>query len=810
MSVEENCILAGKNNTSITFLEYGGIPANIGYNILFFAIVVMLFSVFRKIAGDYGRIALMQLGEERKSLNNEEEKPTNGYNVWTSMFYGDHSKTKQDKPSINADGPAVTTQTEELPHNKAPTFFDWLPAMIKIKDEDIRLKSGVDAVQYLQFQRYLILLTIILCVLSIGVILPVNYSGSQELGRENFGRTTVSNIPTNSDKLWVHTIFCMLFFLITVGMMRHFSTHLPYREENDNVSQTLFVSGIPLERTDASLIKQHFQEAYPDVMVTDVQFAYDIAKLKKLDTQRRDARLNRLHCEGIYSKTGERPRLREGTCGQIGCCDCCGGPKVDAIDYYSGLEEELTRQVMSEKGRALQSNLGMAFVTVQNEVMAGRIVNDYATLKTGPPTVSSVSKQLHSTVWSVDFAPKPDDIVWENLSVGPLLWWSSVIFVNIALFILLFFLTTPSVIMTSPVGSKNIEDAVKEAKSPFISQFLPTLLLWTFAALLPLLVIYSSYYCEFHWTRTKLNHTIMRKTFLFLILMVLVLPSLGLASAQALFEYWIKSSNKDVPLRWGCIFLPENGAFFVNYVITSAFIGTALELIRFPELFLYAITMLWTRSKAEKITKRSRLAYEFQYGVQYAWVLTTFSIVLVYSITCPLVTPAGLVYIIFKHLVDRYNIYFAYGPSRIDKDTHNTAINFVVIAGMLLQLSVLFFSVLRLGSVDPRSILISVFLVLCIGLYIAKVCFNIWMGYIPPAYDEFTNIEDQAPSADDDAKNFIPDVLQEERDVTTVEPGEAATKGIAAPKHAYGTMDGPTSERIHYTHRDTPDTSDEE
>ena len=53
------------------------------------------------------------------------------------------------------------------------------------------------------------------------------------------------------------------------------------------------------------------------------------------------------------------------------------------------------------------------------------------------------------------------------------------------------------------------------------------------------------------------------------------------------------------------------------------------------------------------------------------------------------------------------------------------------------------------GSVDPRSILLSVFLVLCIGLYIAKVCFNIWMGYIPPAYDEFTNVEDQAPLEDE-------------------------------------------------------------
>ena len=56
-------------------------------------------------------------------------------------------------------------------------------------------KSGADAVQYLQFQRYLIVLMVIIVVLSIGVILPVNFSGSQETGADNFGRTTISNIP---------------------------------------------------------------------------------------------------------------------------------------------------------------------------------------------------------------------------------------------------------------------------------------------------------------------------------------------------------------------------------------------------------------------------------------------------------------------------------------------------------------------------------------------------------------------------------------------------------------------------------------
>lgn len=47
--------------------------------------------------------------------------------------------------------------------------------------------------------------------------------------------------------------------------------------------------------------------------------------------------------------------------------------------------------------------------------------------------------------------------------------------------------------------------------------------------------------------------------------------------------------------RWQCVFLPDKGAFFVNYVVTSALIGTSLELIRFPELIMYAIRLSLSR-----------------------------------------------------------------------------------------------------------------------------------------------------------------------------------------------------------------------
>ena len=50
-----------------------------------------------------------------------------------------------------------------------------------------------------------------------------------------------------------------------------------------------------------------------------------------------------------------------------------------------------------------------------------------------------------------------------------------------------------------------------------------------------------------------------------------------------------------------------------------------------------------------------------------------------------------------KHMTDRYNIYFAYAPSKIDKNIHASAINFVIVAAILLQFSVVFFTILRAG-----------------------------------------------------------------------------------------------------------------
>ena len=82
--------------------------------------------------------------------------------------------------------------------------------------------------------------------------------------------------------------------------------------------------------------------------------------------------------------------------------------------------------------------------------------------------------------------------------------------------------------------------------------------------------------------------------------------------------------------------------------------GTALELVRFAELLLYGFQLMMARSASERHTLRQRRREApFEYGNHYAWFLSIFSITMAYSLSCPLITPFGLLYAVMKHFVDR-------------------------------------------------------------------------------------------------------------------------------------------------------------
>ena len=233
----------GSESEAIVFFKekwYGGIPQNLAFNLIGWLLLMILFSVLRRAAGNYGRLALV-----RKDDQDETSK-------WTQLFYAPDDVTGfaladyPDGPTFASTGninrivqrdfddnvfspeeendTSVVAAEEALKEDRH--FFAWIVKIFTLSDEKILRKCGTDAVQYLKFQRHLILLVTIMMIMCICVILPINFQGELQGDNSDFGHTTISNLNGSADWLWIHAIMTVLFFPLGILIMRHFSIGL--------------------------------------------------------------------------------------------------------------------------------------------------------------------------------------------------------------------------------------------------------------------------------------------------------------------------------------------------------------------------------------------------------------------------------------------------------------------------------------------------------------------------------------------------------------------------------------------------------
>ena len=328
----------------------------------------------------------------------------------------------------------------------------------------------------------------------------------------------------------------------------------------------------------------------------------------------------------IFDNTNVRPKMHPFHFGSVfeKCCcfcECClkdGNKKeTDSINFYTEKEADLKNKIEIYKDVVLKHPLGIFFVTFEDQFMAGKFLKDYHLgfiggflrrnftdkgrctdfyLCRNLAKSSSISTQIKSDMWSVKYATSPSNIIWENVHKYGLSWWLRVFLINIVLFILMIFFTTPSILiskLTSIDSVGNINNEIKKILPDYLAEFLPSLTLRLLAALLPVLVALTAL-AELHWTRSSRNRSMMIKTFTLLLFMTLILPILGLTSIDAVFAWFQDKTN----FKWRCV--SNNGAFFIKYVTTFGLIGTALDLLRLPDLLLYLVKMVWSRSSVER------------------------------------------------------------------------------------------------------------------------------------------------------------------------------------------------------------------
>ncbi|XP_029351811.1 CSC1-like protein 1 [Echeneis naucrates] len=747
---------SSSQSSVLNSVNFGGVPIVLLLDFSVLLVLLIIFAIIRKKFWDYGRLALV--------ADNE------GFIESTHRRYGRMS--------------SLLSSNNDLEYEQG--LCAWLPYVLRMDEEKIKVRCGMDAVHYLSFQRHLIVLLLVITITSLSIILPVNLTGNL-LGNDpkNFGRTTIGNLDKGSNLLWLHTVFAVVYLVLTVAVLAHHTSQMKgiRRETTRN---TLFVCSVPRTATEEA-IKTHFSEAYPTCRVCAVTLGYNVAKLMYLDKERMRAGKNLRYYERILDKTGQRELINPRLCGRL-CC-CSNSEKVDAIDYYTTKEKDLLTEVRKQVELVPQHPLGIAFVTLQTEAMAKYIMKDFNALKCGGTKnccgngrqPSSMSETLKVKKWRVSFASHPKNVYWDNLSVEGFPWYARYVMLNFFLFFLLTFLTTPTIIINT-IDKFNITKPIQHLNSPIVSQFLPTLLLWTFSALLPTIVYYSTL-AEAHWSRSSEQLSMMRKLYSFLLFMVLILPSLGLTSLAVFFRWLFdKEFLSGGKLRFECVFLPDQGAFFVNYVIAAGLVGSGMELLRLPGLLLYTIRMAFARSAAERKYVTQNQAYEFEYGAMYGWTLCVFTVIMAYSIVCPMIVPFGLLYILLKHLVDKHNMYFAYLPARIDRQVHLGAVNLAVAAPIICLIWLYFFSVLRTGFWTPTSLFTLVVLCVTVLICISITCFGHFKYLSPHNYAVKEEDEETAKDVEENTKIYLPRVLNPKS------PARATQE--SNPQMFYGSTEG--------------------
>merc|ERR1712223_1342416 len=267
--------------------------------------------------------------------------------------------------------------------------------------------------------------------------------------------------------------------------------------------KTLMIERVPKYVCKEIELKRHFNEAYPEIEITKIDIAYDVRKLQLIYNDLKDAKISWKYTKRHNDLGKDEFHVYRPQCSRFcGCFCCCFADKIEAKDFYSEQVDKLTKDFLDEKETSQKHPVGIVFITFDTINNAKEVFDSFqrSMLQCNyEPPMSSLSTLLKPKNWQVSFASTPDDIYWENLNVSRKFLTLKKIAMSIGLFFIAFFLTTPEYLVTQTDWIVRLFGQSLSLPAPIID-FLPTVLLWSFTALLPLLVAYSDRWLG-HYTR---------------------------------------------------------------------------------------------------------------------------------------------------------------------------------------------------------------------------------------------------------------------------------------------------------------------
>ena len=253
---------------------------------------------------------------------------------------------------------------------------------------------------------------------------------------------------------------------------------------------------------------------------------------------------------------------------------------------------------------------------------------------------------------------EPVDIIWNNVGdTGNFYFWRR-IFLNIFGVLLLCFITTPAFFVSS-VREFAFWKRIKELAAEFgVVELVQIYAYPVFVLLLnQVLLILIDYAArlERYYTHSRYHSAVMFKSFIYLLLNMLIIPGITMTTSESLFQL-LYEENLNLPEIIGKIYLYDSGSFFFNLVIQSAIFSSTFYLLRMDELSFNSFSTFVTHYKRLFVNRGKHFQRKdvdcYYLGYFYAHMLVIYSIVLVFSTTVPFISVAGLLYFYLKYIVD--------------------------------------------------------------------------------------------------------------------------------------------------------------
>ena len=329
--------------------KYGSIPANLLTNtVVWLVLIVLFFIVHKNVMG---------------KLFSSSKKSTH----WTEVLFRRQTSSSPEEEEEarlphtdkevrvvvreEKDTVVIDKRQSDIEEDSATNLME-NARVLTLREKKLTGIMGPDAVQYLRFQKYIIIYVLFTTILSCSVILPLNLQGSHLDNSTDFGHTTLANLdPKNSDDdniLWVHVVLGFLMFPAAIFLMRRFSYGLKMTDTSLKVTRTLGIENIPELLCSEDYLLQHFSEAYPDFPVQDIRLVHNVARLYDLQLQLENVLDSIQFCRKYQSKHSEELDMVP-----VPCSRCCGFFCLLCVGKVNSLEFFLQEKVMPFMGQRL-------------------------------------------------------------------------------------------------------------------------------------------------------------------------------------------------------------------------------------------------------------------------------------------------------------------------------------------------------------------------------------------------------------------------------------------------------------------------